>query len=131
VPAALSNFLRDEIKQRGWTQQRLAELSGLQKSGIHYIINHPNSTPDLETLQKLADGLQISFGRILVICGYDPGIEKPIPESERRAILIEANPDLAPVIDNLVGFSSEERQKIFGYIEAQLEARGKRKRQRA
>jgi transcriptional regulator with XRE-family HTH domain len=57
--------LREEIAKRGWTQLKLAEESGLGQGNISHLLagDHPN--PTRETLERLADTLEVSQQSLL------------------------------------------------------------------
>jgi DNA-binding XRE family transcriptional regulator len=50
--------------QRGWTQEELARRSGVSRVTISRIENEDEPFPRLETLEKLADALDISLAEL-------------------------------------------------------------------
>ncbi len=69
-------------EERGLSQQGLADASGVNKATINQI-ERGRRSPNLETLEKLADALAVEMG------DFFPKAEAPLPdfEDERRASL--------------------------------------------
>lgn len=64
VRQRLASNMRYLRQQRGWSQERLADEAGLDRtyiSGIERVKRHPTIT----TVEKVATALQVSFGQLL------------------------------------------------------------------
>ncbi|MCC5974209.1 MAG: helix-turn-helix transcriptional regulator [Rubellimicrobium sp.] len=64
--------------ERGWTQARLADLSGLSHSALSKVENG-HLSPTFETLLRIAEGLEIDLSRLLATSG-------PSARRTRRAV---------------------------------------------
>jgi transcriptional regulator with XRE-family HTH domain len=66
----------DELKQmreaRGWSQQKLADESGVNKATINQI-ERGRRSPNVETLARLADALNVELG------DFFPKAQSPLP----------------------------------------------------
>ena len=62
--ASLAYHLREMMGLKGYTQQTLAECTGLGKGSIHNYING-NSTPSATALRKMAQALDCSISDLL------------------------------------------------------------------
>ena len=84
--------------EKGLTQKRLGELCGIADSNIRKY-ESGNQNPKIETLQKIADALEIPVTRLsskilisneeleLELSKY--GLEKLVPESKEERIVLE------------------------------------------
>ena len=61
----LSKRLKELRKQRGWTQQKLAEKTGLAFNTITKIEQKLAEHPNLKTLLKLAGAFKISLDELV------------------------------------------------------------------
>lgn len=61
----LSNRLKELRKQKGWSQQKLAEKTGLSFNAITKIEQGLAKHPTLKTLLKLADVFGISLDELV------------------------------------------------------------------
>jgi transcriptional regulator with XRE-family HTH domain len=61
----LSERLKKFRKQKGWSQQKLAEKTGLSFNAITKIEQKRASHPTLKTLIKLADVFEISIDKLV------------------------------------------------------------------
>lgn len=60
VAKALARTVRRLRREKGWSQDDLAERIGLEQASISHIEN-ARANPTLATLEALADSLEISF----------------------------------------------------------------------
>jgi transcriptional regulator with XRE-family HTH domain len=61
----LAKRLKECRKKKGWTQQKLAERTGLSFNTITKIEQGIGDSPTLKTLVKLADALGISIDELV------------------------------------------------------------------
>lgn len=54
----IANKLTALLKENEWSQNRLAEESGVDQSTINHLINN-HSDPRISTLKKIADALNV------------------------------------------------------------------------
>lgn len=78
MSTALGDYLKREIEQRGWNRRTAEAKLELSQSTISDIIN-TKRMPDLPTLKKLADKLEVSFAKLLDLAGFPVG---PMPTSK-------------------------------------------------
>lgn len=90
-------MFKDELKklrlQKGWTQEKLAEIMGVGKSTISMYENG-NRTPDFETLEAIADIFNVDLNRFSTSINTQQmastGIMIPVLGYVRAGIPIEA-----------------------------------------
>lgn len=58
-PSQLETLIRRRLKDRGWTQHALAERSGLPFETVRSILEGRRRRPELETIHRLASGLEV------------------------------------------------------------------------
>ena len=61
----LAKRVKDCRKQKGWTQQKLAEKTGLSFNTITKIEQGIGDSPTLKTLLKLADALDVGLDELV------------------------------------------------------------------
>lgn len=106
-------FLRLE---RGWSQERLAEESGLSRDAISRI-ERGDRQPSLETLQRIADALEVSLSSLV-----DPGKPSPADAGARRKSIPLPEDPIAPwiaqalltAIRTIAEASAKERKRKSG-----------------
>lgn len=96
---AVSIILKKKRKERGWTQEQLAQRSGVSQQAISFIESERN-TPSEGTLRLLAQALDCSVSELLG--------EKKEPAEHGR--LDEA------LIDLLVDLSPDEAQRVKDFV---------------
>ncbi len=64
----LGGMLKTMRAERGWSQEKLAELAGLDRSYVGQI-ERAVVSPTLATLEKLADALQTSASELICMNG--------------------------------------------------------------
>ena len=67
-----SQWLVNQIQERGWTRADLANASGLTRSAISDYINKKRTKPDPEALVAIASALQISPIHVFRAAGLLP-----------------------------------------------------------
>jgi len=63
----LAKRLKEYRKQKGWTQQKLAQETGLSFNTITKIEQGIGDSPTLKTLLKLAEALEIGLDELVGI----------------------------------------------------------------
>ena len=61
----LATRLRELRKERGYTQEKLSELSGIDYKHIQLLESESPSSPTLATLEKLAEAFRISISKLV------------------------------------------------------------------
>ncbi|MCB9742230.1 MAG: helix-turn-helix transcriptional regulator [Alphaproteobacteria bacterium] len=89
VRAALGRRIRQLRKAKGLTQTELGDRSGGIKTGEISRFETAQRTPSIETLARLATGLNVSLPELLDF--EDPG--QPLPEAEQITLLLRDQPE--------------------------------------
>ena len=122
----LSRWLRDEMPRHGYPLEgrraggvsRLAADAGIPQATMSRLV-HGQSTPDVQTLRKLAPIFHVSLDKMLVIAGLANPDEFDTP----RLTLID-NPEYEPTIEELVGgFRDADEAAIAAVEKASVEYR--------
>lgn len=121
----LAAFLRREIQRRGWQDSDLADRANLGRSVLSYILNKATEAPKLDTLNQLAIGLSEQpddrsfwLGRLIESCGF----QLPQDDAQHIVKILTYLPELTGFVQDLEQLSSENLQRIRGYIAGLLEA---------
>lgn len=61
---AINNRLKEVREKRGWTQQELAEKSGVSRTTIWMLENHKTDCANTNTLVRLADALNMKVSSL-------------------------------------------------------------------
>ena len=92
--------LRLLLKERGWTEYRLAKESGLSESTIANIFRR-NATPSFATLESICAGFGITLSQFFA-------------ENE----MVELSPDLKRLFDGWMPLSPEQKHVVLQMVEA-------------
>ena len=84
--------LRQLLKERGWTEYRLAKNCGLSESTIANIYRR-NTVPSLATLEAICKGFGITMAQFFA-------------EGE----MVEINPELKELFENWVNLTPEQKK---------------------
>ena len=118
VTSQFSVLLRQLRKQAGWTQDELADRSGLAVRTIRRLETGESANPQLDTVRQLADALKLESderARLLAAAdgqaSPDPsGVNGSQPESAFEGRLAEATDDLAHAVGARWGREEELRR---------------------
>lgn len=123
MASGISDFLRDEIRRRGWQDSDLADRAKMRRSALSYILNTPNVVPHLSTLNDLASALASApaeqgawLSRLINTCGY----QIASGDEAELALLVEVMPELKGFIPHLSRLRPRDIQRIQAYIEGVL-----------
>jgi transcriptional regulator with XRE-family HTH domain len=119
VASLLVPYLQGEMDQRGWSATDLAAKSGISKSNISKLFQHPERIPQTQTLAKLARGLDVPFMRLVKLLGLgvDDDTDGAPPDAARVAILFESMPELKEAVENWAMLSPEYQRALVAYAE--------------
>lgn len=123
MPSSLPIFLQGEIEKRGKDAAWLSRRSGVDKATLSNMLNELYVVPKLATLQKLADALGVPLGVLIRQVGFDLGSDSRMEQAERLAELIEAEPQLAALYDELRQLPPEDLDDIQTYIQGRRDMR--------
>ena len=98
MPTYTGDMIRKCRTEKGLTQKKLGELCGIADSNIRKY-ESGNQNPKIETLQKIADALDIPVNRLLAgkIISRDElkeklseyGLTHPVPDTEEERTVLE------------------------------------------
>lgn len=80
-----ADFIKKKRKEKHLTTSKLAELSGLSQSYISNLENGNRKTPKIETINKLAKGLGVPNGTLMMAAGL---IEDPFDTTSNKEIIV-------------------------------------------
>jgi transcriptional regulator with XRE-family HTH domain len=112
----LAYLLKSEMEARGWTQTKLAEVSGVPDSTISKIIKNPDQIPKLENLALLAQALELPLSKLIAACGYSVD-NSVLSDSERLQAIVDAIPDFQRLVEEMMTFSPTDQADVLAYIE--------------
>lgn len=111
--------IRKYRKERKLTQKQLGELCGINESQIRrYELGLKNSNPKIETLQKIADALDMSLFEFLDDDYFDVATDEEPGSLERASDFLENK--LKSITDNK-NISDKEKSKQIHDIQVQTE----------
>lgn len=87
--------LKQLLKERGWTEYKLAKVSGLSESTIANIFRR-NATPSFSTLEAICMGFGISLSQFFA-------------ENE----MVELTPELKELFDGWLPLTAEQKKAIL------------------
>lgn len=121
----LSNYLQEQLAERGWEQKDLVARSGLPKATVSRVLSGQVETPDLQTFVGLAEALGISLARLLERSGFVvERLDSPEESTARIARQIEDFPWLQPVLQWLLDLDPEDRAGVTAYLKSIRHQRG-------
>ncbi len=62
-----SDWIRDEIKRRGWSQTALAERSGLSRSYISKMLTTGRQKPGMRFFAGIANAFEMTVAEVVLI----------------------------------------------------------------
>jgi len=90
---SFGSWLKNEMRIRGINQPELAQLTGIEKSGISRIVNDKRK-PEIANLQRIARGLNIPDERVFEAAGYlRPTTDTDQESEEMLALFSRLSPD--------------------------------------
>ena len=64
---SFSDWIRDEIKRRGWSQATLSERAGLSRSSISGMLTSGRRKPGMKFFAGIATAFEMSLAEVVVI----------------------------------------------------------------
>ncbi len=119
-----TEWLEEQIEQRGLGYNQLASYTGLSSSGISKL-RLGQRRPSPETLRKLADYFKVDYDWLLAQAGYRE--EETLEEDWQRVIDPEMRVWLN--VDNINNLSEPGRVAIIAVIKAEQAVRAREKEQ--
>lgn len=122
MKSKLAAFLRAQLDQRGWSLSEAEARSDVPKTTISQLINKPGTLPDLTTLVRLSNALEIPLEVLVEQTGITVSRQRTnVEEQERRLAMLQAVPALLPVLPRIAALPAAQQQAILQYIEFVLE----------
>lgn len=88
------------LKERGWTEYKLAKASGLSESTIANVFRR-NATPSFSTLEAICEGLGITLSQFFA-------------ENE----MVELTPELKELFDGWRPLTAEQKKAVLQMLRA-------------
>ncbi|MGE9881576.1 helix-turn-helix domain-containing protein [Blautia obeum] len=102
-------------KEKGLTQKRLGELCGINEAQIRrYELGGKNSNPKIETVQRIAEALEVNISDLITLDWMTEKIED-------RKIIREYNALDIAIKDNLDKMNNSAKKKVFDYTKDLIE----------
>ena len=117
MASGLAAYLRTEIDRRGWSQGQLADRAGIPRSVLSSIMTKPERIPTLETLDHLAQALDISLATLITVCGFSLRPPSERAHDEQLTLLLETVPELRAFADSLTRLPPEDVRAIQAYVD--------------
>ena len=92
--------IRQLLKAQGWSQYKLAKMSGLSESTIANLFKR-NTVPSISTLEQICSGFGMTLSQFFA-------------ESE----MVEMTPDLKELFDNWRNLTREQKAAVSQMIKA-------------
>lgn len=116
----LSEWLAVQLRDRGWSVREGEKQTGISKSELSDIANG-KLNPGLALMIRLARGFDTPLWKIMNMAGHDSGVNDAISEhGERIVSLLQARPDLAPVLERLPLVSDADIHDLLSYMESRV-----------
>ena len=90
-----ARHLKETRKQRGFSQEKLAEKAGVSTHHIA-MIELCRSFPTIELMERLADALDIAVHQLLI----DPDVIDDEPGSSRKALIDDIRQTVEEAVEN-------------------------------
>ncbi len=92
--------LRELLKERGWTEYRLAKECGLSESTIHNIYRR-NATPSIYTLEIICHGFGITLSQFFA-----------------DGNMVEMTPELKKLFDGWRPLTPQQKEAVLTVVQA-------------
>jgi transcriptional regulator with XRE-family HTH domain len=110
--ANFADFVQEEMARRGWSQADLARESKVSRQVISYLLTGKVDKPDVETIRKFGDALDIPYEVIYRRAGLLP--PKPPRDEWAESIATKINKlpaDSRNMLENLIQYLYEQERK--------------------
>lgn len=122
MPSAIASFLESEMEKRKWKRSELADRAGLDRSALTYILNTEGVIPGLDTLDLLAQALDLPLARLVNACGFSLR-DADLARDEQIMVLLESIPELREAVGDLARLRSQDLRAARAYIAGMLHQR--------
>lgn len=130
----LAAVIRAHMNAKGWSQEDLANRSGVAKATVSRILNASTSKghyiPKAPTLNKLAMALDVPPGDLLSVIGVNSDRSQPAELMQRLARQLAEFPWLPLAVPRLTKLTPDELEEALNYVDFQREQRGRKKGQK-
>jgi transcriptional regulator with XRE-family HTH domain len=123
MASGLAPYLRAELNKRGWPDSQLADTAGIDRSTLTNIFKNPDTTPKLETLDRLAKALQVPLAKLVTLCGFSIEGDDGTNIDEQVSILLDSMPELRGFIAHLAQLRPDDLRVIQAYVDGFLQKR--------
>jgi transcriptional regulator with XRE-family HTH domain len=115
----IATFLRNQLAERGWSQQDLADRADMQAGSLTYILKRDHIVPQLETLDALARALDLPLAQLIAACGFEvsrPGDVYLSAEDAGLLTQITDQPDMHYAIKVLLKLPAAFQRMVYAFI---------------
>jgi|SRR5579859_1893051 len=128
---ALANFIRDQLRARGWSQRDLAAHAGIAQATISRLLNRTDIDFELTTLVQLSIVFEIPLWRLIALAGFPisvPDMTGLEDQQLRLAVLAATFPWVLPLVEEIANLTPDDRAGVMAYLDV---IRMKHQRQRS
>lgn len=116
--SSFGTYLRGQLEKRGWDQSRLALESGLRASTISNLITKTPKEPEIRTLRRIAEALDLDLGEVLEQAGIPMRRSSTSDLRQRRmAAILEVAPWATQLVETLAELPESEQDKAISFVE--------------
>lgn len=80
-------FLREQIDKRGWSDSECARRAQIHKSTLCDLLANTDRGVSIETLDGLAEALELPLATLVELCGFDLGLHRYVVPYDERTML--------------------------------------------
>lgn len=116
----LSERLRQKMALERLTLRQAEERIGVPRATLGYILNNPNSMPQIDTIEAIAGYLELPLWRAMAMVGLD--LNLPVDatsQAERLYQLFQARPQLREALDRLLELTPNDLESVLVFLETQ------------
>jgi len=115
----IATFLRSQLDERGWSQKDLADRAGMQPGSLTYIMKRDHIVPQLETLDALANALDLPLAQLIGACGFEvsrPGDRYLTADDAGLLAQITDHPDIHHAVKALLKLPAAYQRMVCAFI---------------
>jgi transcriptional regulator with XRE-family HTH domain len=118
MPSDLGPYLTRVLRQRGWSYTDLAIKGDIYKSTISRIVNDPDFMPDLITIVRLSNALEVSPVRLMELAGFTILTSRTSQgQQDLLVATLREVPLLAPLLPDLALLPPDQQAAAIAYLE--------------
>lgn len=116
--SSFGTYLRGQLEKRGWDQSRLALETGLRASTIHNLIHKTPKEPEIGTLQRVADALELDFAEVMEQVGIPMRRSASTEVRDRRLnALLHAASWMPEFVEKVAELPEDDQDAAISFVE--------------